>query len=175
MTIPTHVVALILYLSLPGPLYGQGSVLPQTLREDARRMKCEPIGDFYERPGRIDPVYVFGYWDRDADEFGEQSAIYWCERSEEAEPYLLVVWFSDAGGGAAFLCPRSVSGQNYPGGLRILRDERLPLTAFLYRDDPRLSGPADGFTNGPVIESRYDGAGERFYCHAGRWLFQQFH
>ena len=151
----------------------RNSVLPATLHEDAQRRGCSEIADFYDRPGRIDPAYVFGYVDSKLDQFGDNSAIYWCQRIPAAERYLLVVWLSDSTVANAFKCPRTLAWRNYPGGLRVLRHERLALSDFWYRDDPKRHGPSGAMTDGPVIESEYDGVGARFFCHAGRWLVQQ--
>ena len=103
------------------------------------------------------------------------SAIYWCQRPPAAERYLLVVWLSDSAVANAFKCPRTIAWRNYPGGLRVFRHERLALSDFWYREDPKHHGPSDAVTDGPVIESEYDGVGARFFCHAGTWLVQQLH
>ena len=153
----------------------RNGVLPATLREDAQRYSCSEIPDFYDRPGRIDPAYVFGYLDSKLDQFGDYSAIYWCQRPAAAERYLLVVWLSDSVDANAFKCPRTIAWRNYPGGLRVSRHERLALSDFWYREDPKRHGPSDSVTDGPVIESEYDGVAARFFCHAGKWLVQQLH
>jgi hypothetical protein len=168
-------VSLSLFVGAVRTAEGQGNVLPQTLREDAQRRGCSEIRDFYDRPGRIDPAYVFGYFDSRLDEFGERSAIYWCRRSAGPQPYLLVIWVSDSTLAAGFRCPRTISWHNPPGGLRVLRDRRLVLSDFRYHEDPRAHGHAESFTDGPLIHSEYDGVIDRFYCHAGRWLVQQLH
>ena len=153
----------------------QNGVLPETLRQDAQHRGCSEIADFYDRPGRIDPAYVFGYLDSKLDQFGDNSAIYWCQRPAGAERYLLVVWLSDSAVSYAFKCPRTIAWRNYPGGLRVARHERLALSDFWYRDDPKRHGPSGAMTDGPVIETEYDGVGARFFCHAGTWLVQQLH
>jgi len=151
----------------------RSGVLPQTLREDAQHRGCSEIPDFYDRPGRVDPAYVFGYLDSKLDQFGEKSAVYWCQRPAGAERYLLVVWISDSSLANTFACPRTIAWQNYPGGLRVLRQERLALNDFWYREDPKHDGPTGAVTDGPVIESEYDGVAARFFCHARKWLVQQ--
>ncbi len=118
-------------------------VLPQTLREDAQQRGCSEIGDFYDRPGRIDPAYVFGYLDSKVDQFGEKSAVYWCQRPTGAERYLLVVWLSDSALASTFRCARTIAWRNYPGGLRVSRQERLALSGFWDREDPKRHGPSD--------------------------------
>jgi hypothetical protein len=153
----------------------RNGVLPQTLREDAQQRGCSEIPDFYDRPGRIDPAYVFGYLDSKVDEFSEKSAVYWCQRPAGAERYLLVVWLSDSALASTFRCARTIAWRNYPGGLRVSRQERLALSGFWDREDPKRHGPSDAVTDGPLIESEYDGVGARFFCHAGKWLVQQLH
>ena len=164
----------LLLVGAMAPAVSKG-VLPQTLREDARHRGCSEIADFYDRPGRIDPAYVFGYLDSTLDQFGEKSAVYWCQRPPAAERYLLVVWLSDSAVANGFKCPRTIAWRNYPGGLRVSRHERLALSAFSYQEDPKRHGPSDAVTDGPLIESEYDGVGARFFCHAGTWLVQQLH
>jgi hypothetical protein len=154
---------------------GSNSVLPRTLRDDARQRGCAEIADFYDRPGRIDPAYVFGYLESKVDQFGEKTAVYWCQRPTGAERYLLVVWLSDSSLANTFTCPRTLAWRNYPGGLRVLHGERLALSEYWYRKDPKRRGPSDSVTDGPVIESEYDGVAARFFCHAGDWLVQQLH
>ena len=153
-----------------------GGVLPETLREHAGTVGCSEIEHFYDRPGRIDPAHVFGVAEPEEDPFGEQSAVYWCQRIEESEPYLLVVWLV-AGARTAKIaaCPATISWQNYPGGLTLWRDEKVSLSNFWYRDNPQQHGPPDVVTDGPIIHSEYDGAGADFYCHDGTWLARQFH
>src|SRR5438093_13261153 len=105
------------------PAEGNG-VLPETLREDAQRRGCSEITDFYDRPGRIDPAYVFGYLDSKLDQFGETSAVYWCQRPPAAERHLLVVWLADSAVANALKGPRALAWRHYPRGLRGLRPER---------------------------------------------------
>jgi len=144
-------------------------VLPQTLRQDAQRHGCSEIADFYDRPGRVDPAYQFGYLDRRPD--GDKSAVYWCQRTARPASYLLVVWVADSTLAGRFTCPRTIAWDHQPGGLRLLRNERLALGDFWYMDT-RQSGPSGAMTDGPVIEDDYDGIAFRFYCHAGKWLTQ---
>src|SRR2546426_11734088 len=120
--------------------------------------------------------YVWGYLDSSIDRFGDRSAVYWCDRKAGPERYLLVVWVSDTSLATARRCPPTIAWHNHPYGLHLLRNERLPLSDFWYRENPRQNGPAGQMTEGPVIESKsYDGLAARFYCHAGKWLVQQLH
>ena len=170
----TGPLALLGFLAVVGVAHrAPNGVLPQTLREDAQRRGCSEIPDFYDRPGRVDPAYLFGYLESKLDQFGEKSAVYWCQRPAGVERYLLVIWISDSSLASTFTCPRTIAWQNYPGGLRVLRHERLALKDFWHREDPKRHGPLDLVTEGPVIESEYDGVAARFYCQAGAWLIQQ--
>src|SRR5712692_14261 len=131
--------------------YG-GSLLPETLRQAARDVGCSEVEDFYNRPGRIDPPYVFGYLRHEKDPYGEHSAVFWCARPAQSEKYLLVVWVDrDVLPIDVQKCPGTVRWQNYPGGISIVRGERMPLSEFWYREDPKKAGPADAFTVGPMI------------------------
>lgn len=148
-----------------GAAVAHGQTLPEPLIEAATKHGCSEVTAFFKRPGLVNPPYVLDYLPGDR----EDSAAFWCTRPKATEKYLLVIV------GQSNKCPGAISWQNYPGGLSVVRDERMKLSEFFYRDNVREHGPANSFTKGPILRSEYDGTGEYFYCHAGRWLVQQFH
>jgi len=145
------------------PAHGQ--TLPEPLMEAATDKGCSEVSSFFKRPGLVDPPYVLGYLSGDR----ESSAAFWCTRPNAEEKYLLVIV------GQRNKCPAAISWQNYPGGLSVIRGGKMKLSGFFYRDNVRETGPANSYTKGPILRSEYDGTGEHFYCHEGRWLVQQFH
>lgn len=150
---------------LAGTLVVHGQTLPEPLLQAAAENGCSEVSDFFKRPGLFDPPYVLGYLPGDR----EASAAFWCTRPKAAEKYLLVIV------GQANKCPAAIPWQNYPGGLSVIRGQKRKLSDFSYRDNVRERGPANSYTKGPMLRSEYDGTGEYFYCHEGRWLVQQFH
>ena len=150
-------------------------VLPETLREHAGSVGCTEIGDFYDRPGRIDPAYAYGVVDPEFDRTGEASAAYWCQRSDTDERYLLVIWLVGTARSAPLAqCPPTVGWQNYPGGITLQRGGGVPLSRFWHRSNPQQPGPSGVRTSGTVIHTEYDGVGAEFYCYEGEWFARQF-
>jgi hypothetical protein len=150
------------------------SELPRTLRADAATRGCTQVADFYDKPGRVDPPFVFGYLDSEADPHGEWSAVYWCERTQADERFLLVVWIGEPALEAVHSCPRTLEWRNPPAGLSIQRRARVQLSAYWPRSNPQARGP-NVVATGPLIVDSYDGAGASFFCHAGEWYVQQHH
>lgn len=120
------------------------------------------ITDFFERPGMVDPPYVYGYVEGEK----EDSVVFWCRGGSKSGKFKLIVQAR----AKTFTCPAVVKEtSNYPGGLSVSPGEKLELSDFKYIDSgKRLSSatrPA-----GKFIRSYYDGVEEYFYCHDGRWL-----
>lgn len=40
--------------------FPSGDQLPEELREIARQLHCGPVPGFYDRPGIVDPPYLYG-------------------------------------------------------------------------------------------------------------------
>ena len=78
-------------LATAGPLTniqlpeGRPTNLPQDLEALAELMDCGPVPGFFDRPGMVEPPYLYGY----VPGWKGNSAVFWCYRSED-EPYLLV-------------------------------------------------------------------------------------
>jgi hypothetical protein len=68
-----------------------------------------------------------------------------------------------------------VTSINQPKRLRILREEKIPLEWFAYRDNPSIAGPSGQYAAGPIIDTGDDGAGEQWACYKGRWLVRVYH
>lgn len=135
--------------------------LPQELQKIAGELKCEEVPGFYKRPGMVDPPYVYGYLPGEK----EKSAAFWCYQAGTEKPYLLV-----------FLKNRKLSDyirwHNFPGGLSLSFQSRLPLSEFRYIDNPAQSGPDEAVTEYQPLQEEYDGVSTYFYSHEGRWLYR---
>jgi hypothetical protein len=115
--------------------------------------------------------YVAGYW---ADGH-TTSGVFWCRRGERyvAEGGIVIVVVERRAPRLA--CLPSVASINEPRGLRVLREQRMPLSWFVERDAPWRKGPAGLTTSDPVIDTGADGSGEQWVCHRGVWLVRVYH
>lgn len=154
-------------------VYGEVKIMPEELLEVASRHNCVQITDFYEdRPGPVDPVYVYGYvpgekWD---------SAVFWCKNPQAREfPYTLVFFFRKSDHELT-RCPDRIDWKNPPGGLSVYleKDTRLA-EEFVYIKDPKRKVPKKATMRTNGIMSYYDGVEELFYCYKGEWLVRQRH
>lgn len=144
-------------------------LLPQELHEVALRKDCTQIDNFYNRPGMIEPPFVYGYMPGPK----ENSAVFWCESKKKGKYYLVIV--NNSKGTEASTCTDIVPWMNYPGGLSIYNDKNTLLDDFVYIDDPQKK-PPEGIklTNNGIL-SYYDGVEVIFYCHKGKWIVRQRH
>jgi hypothetical protein len=181
------VAVLVVGVSGPGSARAASqSLLPPELSALADEAGCRPIADFLDRPGMVQPSYLYGYAPGagvlpEAEE--EKAAVFWCRSGPgDGSAYRLVFGrkkhpshgFSLAESRALLPCPAVIewpsSRGNPPGGLSIATAVSEPLDTFTYADEMETHGPGDEHTTHPPLQSRYDGAGWDFYCHDGRWL-----
>lgn len=116
--------------------------------------------------------YVAGYW-AGGD---PSSGVFWCRRDERyvADGRIVIV-VVERRTPRRLACPPSVASINEPGGLRVLREERISLSSFVERDAPWRKGPAGSTPSGPVIDTGTAGSGEQWVCHRGVWLVRVYH
>jgi hypothetical protein len=144
-------------------------VMPQELVEFAHTKGCIPIDNFYDRPGMLNPPYVYGWLSGDP----EDSAAFWCQKAEKSEkPYELVLKVTDPKKMAG--CPAIIEYWNYPRGLSVEVHRTLSLANFRYVNEPKRAGPAIVVTRANVIVNSYDGVGDDFYCYQAQWLMRSF-
>jgi len=141
-----------------GPLSAQTTQLPSDLAAIATSIGCGPVPGFFDRPGRIDPPYIYGY--RPGDR--ENSAAFWCYRQQD-QTHLLV--FVREGRAVA-----RIPWSSLPGGLTLADEARLDLSQFRYVDDPQARGPSNVTTDYRPLVSECDGVSYTFYEYRGRWL-----
>jgi len=135
--------------------------LPQKLRELRTQVGCGPVSGFYDRPGMVEPPYLYGYLPGGK----EESAAFWCHREGAEKPFVLVLVEKGR-------VTSTIAWQNYPGGLSLDDSAPLRLSDFRYVDKPEQRGPVDAKTTHPSLRSEYDGVITLFYHHGDRWLYR---
>jgi hypothetical protein len=140
-------------------------VMPQDLVEFAHTKGCIPIDNFYDRPGMVNPPYVYGWLSGNP----EESAVFWCQKAEKSEkPYKLVFKVREPKRMEG--CPAIIEWWNPPGGLSVEVRSHLSLSDFRYVNEPKRAGPASTVLRARVIVDYYDGLMAIFYCYQGEWL-----
>lgn len=146
-------------------------IMPEELIAYAAENGCEQVGDFFKRPGMVNPPYVYGY----LPGLAEDSAVLWCQvKHGEDRKFLLLIMMKRRGHESA-KCSAKLEWPNYPGGLSIYKDKRTTLDEFVYLANPKRRGPRNVKLSGNAILSEYDGVDELFYCYKGEWLTRQRH
>jgi hypothetical protein len=139
--------------------------MPQELVQFARSNSCAPISDFFERPGMINPPYVYGWLSGDK----EKSAVFWCKQADDGiSPYRLMFIPADPqqlGG-----CPAVIKWHDAPRGLSIQKRARLVLRNFRYVNTPSRHVPPRTVSDARVLVNYYDGVQDVFYCDRGNWV-----
>ena len=162
------IVILVIVLSSTYSATAQTKLLPQDLTVVAEKCNCEQINDFLDRPGMIEPPYVYGVLSGEK----ENSAVFWCQAKGRKKSYNLILTTRKTE-----VDPWSyeiiITTQNYPRGLSIIAKPSLPLTDFIYISDFKKHGPKGISTTHSAISSYYDGVSEIFYNHDGKWLVKQ--
>ncbi len=103
-------------------------LLPLELTIFAEKNSCKAIADFYDRPGMVDPPYVYGYLKGKK----ENSAIFWCRSINDENEYKLVIYSRT---GKYSGCSNVINSQNYPGGLSLIKNMNFSLSDFTYLDN----------------------------------------
>lgn len=162
-----HVLLAVLLLSPPHSLQSQSSdaalVMPRDLVAFATKERCAPIDSFFDRPGMVDPPFVYGW----ADGNRENSAAFWCQK-QNSRSYVLMFKVRDAKLMSG--CPTTIEWPNPPAGLSIEVRPTLSLSTFRDVADAKLPKPSGEVSNAKVIVNYYDGLTDVFYCYRGRWL-----
>lgn len=138
-------------------------IMPRDLIDFAIRNGCASIDNFFDRPGMMDPPFVYGWADGDR----ENSAALWCQ-NQDSKTYLLMFKVRDPKLMSG--CATTVEWPNPPAGLSVAVRPSLSLGGFRDAADPKLPRPSGDVTNARVIVNYYDGLTDVFYCYRGRWL-----
>lgn len=138
--------------------------LPEDLRVLRTKAGCGPVLGFLDRPGMIEAPYLYGVLPGDK----ENSAAFWCQRSADEKPYVLVV--VDKGRAVA-----AIPWEVFRGGLSRHDASGQALSDFRRVDDPKQRGPAGKTTEFPPLQSEYDGIITLFYRDGDQWFYQISH
>ncbi|MEO1019498.1 MAG: hypothetical protein AAFY56_17670 [Pseudomonadota bacterium] len=84
--------------------------LPLGLTKSAGDNNCAPVTGFYDRPGMVEPPFVYGFLSGER----EDNAVFWCEFDEGDDKYYrLVITHSER---QDFGCPTTIDTRAFPGG-----------------------------------------------------------
>jgi len=152
-----------------GTLSADTLVMPRELVDLALANYCTQINDFFERPGMINPPFVYGWVPGAAD-----TAVFWCKKMEKSDkPYKLMFKISNPKQLAG--CPAIIEWWNPPAGLSIETRRSVSLRDFRYVTEPRRTGPSGVVPDARVVvDDNGDGLREVFYCYKGQWLVASF-
>lgn len=140
-------------------------VMPREFVDFARANGCAAIDDFFERPGMVNPPFVYGWLPGDP----QGSAVFWCKKTQKSDkPFYLMFKVNDPKQLAG--CPAMADWWNPPGGLSIEIRPHLDLGGFHLLTAPKRLGPKSVVANARVILDYYDGLTSVFYCYQGQWL-----
>ena len=156
----------ILLLTLFAPVSRPDTlIMPRELVDFAHANGCTPNDDFYNRPGMVNPPFVYGLVSGNQ----EDSAVFWCRKLEKSDrPYNLMFKARDPKQLAG--CPAVIEWWNPPRGLSIETRRTLALSDFRYVASPKQAGPAIAVSSAKLVLSSYDGITDAFYCYKEQWL-----
>lgn len=161
----------LLISNLPSGASAETYVMPKELVQHAEKNDCSQVGDFFDRPGMVNPPYVYGYFGGEE----ENSAVFWCQkRARDNKPYVMLV-FVKGEQDSWSTCPQKIEWWNPPGGLSLYLERSANLSMFKYIREPERSGPSNVRVSHKGIVNSYDGVSVIFYCHKGEWLFKLTH
>jgi len=147
-----------------------GQIMPRDLVGVAREHGCGAVQRFFDRPGPIDPPYLYGYLPGER----EESAAFWCQVTGKPNSYLLV-FIDDRKDKADSTgrCPTALRWSHRPRGLSVTTERNVSLDGFRYVDDPSRRVQVGEHTDWAPIQDSYDGLATLFYCYKGRWVFNE--
>lgn len=144
-------------------LAAQDGELPMDLRLVADSLGCDPVKDFYERPGMIEAPFTYGVLGGAASE----SAAFWCESRTDRGARLVIV--------VASRPPLQYRWWNPPAGLSVVEEADVQLSTFRRLADPERPGPERKVGRTRAIKSEYDGVVTLFVHSEGEWYFRVLH
>lgn len=146
-------------------------IVPEDLYRYIKDQGCSQVATFYKERAEVrNPPYVYGVLSPDAQTASQDfTAAFWCEQPDRgAKKYVLLLKLDGRAwpGG----CPNRIEGQDFVGGLSIIRNLNDPLEWYWNMHDQKPVGKPSQRTNGTGIQSIYDGTGNIYYCHEGKWV-----
>lgn len=151
--------------------YCENGSLPKELLEIAQRNGRKEVTGFYDRPGMINPPYVYGYLPCGE----ENSAAFWCEKKGKGERRFFLMIMRKGNKCEELKCPDKIEWHNFPRGLSIYKGTNTTLEDFYYVNDSKRKPPKTEKLMHNAILSGYDGVEELFYCYKGEWVVRIRH
>jgi hypothetical protein len=166
-----RIILLISFIAVCSTVYAENAtkLLPQDLLTVAEKCNCEQISDFLDRPGMIEPSYVYGVLPGEK----ENSAVFWCRNKDKKGTYSLILT-SRKNEISPWSYETIITTQNYPRGLSVIPNPSLPLSEFIYITNFKTHGPKGIKTSHSAISSYYDGIREIYYNYNGKWLIKEY-
>ena len=110
--------------------------LPKELLEIAKKNGCNEVMGFYDRPGMVNPAYVYGYLPGPE----ENSAAFWCEKKQGNKRLFFLMFMTRGDTREQMKCPDKIEWKiTFPGGLSIWKGMNTTLEGFEYMDDSKKS------------------------------------
>jgi hypothetical protein len=135
--------------------------LPEDLREIASDLGCREVEGFHDRPGMVEPEYLYGYFEGPK----EESVVFWCQDVVDGRYRFVAVKEGTID---------SFNWQNFPGGLSMSAKVEWDLSRFRSVEDGVSSG-LEGKTVLAPIQAEYDGVITLFYPVNGVWFYRILH
>lgn len=171
---------LIVYLVVlfPGLLYFHFSradneekilIMPDEIVKFAEANGYTQFEDFYNnRPGQVDPPYVYGYIPYDEWHEKYNSVAFWCKKIGEKDRKAYLI-FARREGYFDFKIEDILEFWGAGGGLLIRNDTVSTLDEFYFWKTEK-PGPLGIKLTHPLVISYYDGIATDFYKYNGEWL-----
>lgn len=141
--------------------------LPADLAKVASSHGCEGVDDFYDRPGMVEPAFVYGFVSGIPK---SESAIFWCRSKTDKSQYRLVAHAPVDGDDS---CEGVVvETSNFPRGLSLSTAIDAPLSGYSTVEGTTVPPFSGG--GATVVSSMYDGVGSSFICRGGEWLIKRW-
>lgn len=161
------IITLLLVLIANHSINVYASGLPEEVHKFAKQNNCSEVTGFYERPGMVEPSFLYGYIQTMNK---SESVIFWCKSNKDVNTYKLIVQIKNKTGiGCSEVIHKT---KNFPGGLSISTEKSPDLSG--YRSDVTPKNEHKCGVEGVVINSFYDGVGYTFLFHNGNWMYKMW-
>ena len=165
-----YIIGILAFFAFASLAYAKTLLIPLELLEGAQNLGYDQIDNYYaDRPGPVDPAYVYGAMPGDK----ELSAVFWAINPKDEKQYALILMekknFLEKGKFSIIY-----KTQDFPRGLSTNKVGNIDLEYFHYVEDLNLNGKGKKLDTGIVIYDQYDGVGSEFCFKDGKWLITQY-
>ncbi len=145
--------------------------MPKDLRQAGIDVGCEPVADFFNRDGQIEPDYL-NLQDGRSNADGTLRASFWCKPKNKKQTY----WLVFVSNGMPYQrdgCSPIIEWHEKPKGLSI-HSQKLELNLMYELGKKKNLTSKDMTLYKPIVDS-HDGSGYAFYCHEKKWYVAPLH